>query len=40
MSSFLKEMAASEVAKEQIERLNLDLLREKKVLQTRMLMYQ
>ena len=40
MSSFLKEMEASEVAKEQIERLNLDLLREKKVLQTRMLMYQ
>lgn len=39
MSSFLKEMTASEVAKEQIERLNLDLLREKKVLQSRMLIY-
>lgn len=39
MSSFLKEMTASEIAKDQIERLNLELLREKKTLQSRMLLY-
>ena len=39
MSSFLKEMTASEVAKDQIEWLNLELLREKKLLQSRLLIY-
>ena len=40
MSTFMKELTASEMAREQIERLNIELLREKKVLQSRMLMYQ
>ncbi len=33
-------MTASDIAKEQIERLNIELLREKKALQSRMLLYQ